>query len=207
MKKILLPLMLALTPALYAGGNTVPQKASIVEIPPPIVVDNSAWYLGLGASMMSLDADLTDESMDTTGVTLQAGYAYNEYIAIELRYTANASAIDYDRGTTANANNDDYPSDFTNVGIYLKPTYPMGDFGVYALLGYGSVTFTDLPTGTEDRTEDGFQWGLGASYQITEAIGIFADYTKLYDDTGMDGHFTTSDISVELVTVGMNYRF
>jgi len=28
MKKILLPLMLALTPALYAGGNTVPQKAS-----------------------------------------------------------------------------------------------------------------------------------------------------------------------------------
>ncbi len=201
MKKLLIPIALALTPALYAGGNTTP----VTEI--AAVSDSSSWYLGVGASMMNLSADLTDESLETMGATLQAGYAYNEYIAVELRYTANITAMKYDKGTTVNLNNDDYPSDMSNIGIYLKPIYPIGDFSVYALLGYGAITITDLPTGTTDRTEKSFQWGIGASYQVTDSISVFTDYTNFYDDVGLDGHFATSNIKVDSITFGMSYKF
>jgi opacity protein-like surface antigen len=205
MKKILLPLALALSPVAYAGGDIAPIETPVVDIP---AVDNSAWYIGLGVSTMNLTADLTDEKMDSIGATLQAGYKYNDYIGVELRYTQNVAKIEYDPGNSAGAAIDDYPADFTNVGIYLKPSYPvMESLSIYGLLGYGSVTFTNLPQNTVDRTESGFQWGAGASYNITDCISIFADYTKIYDDTGIDGHFTTSDISIEFITVGVSYRF
>ncbi len=34
-----------------------------------------------------------------------------------------------------------------------------------------------------NNSEDGFQWGLGANYAVTENIGVFADYTNLFDDS------------------------
>ncbi len=196
MKKLLLSIVFALTPALYAGGDIT-----------PTIENNSALYIGIGASMMSLNADLTDESMETIGGTIQVGYEYNKYIAVELRYTANVAKIEYDPGTTANITNDDYPANFTNIGIYLKPTYPIGDLSLYGLIGYGSTTFTNLPVGGGDRTESSFQYGVGASYRTTENISLFVDYVNLYDDAGIDGHFIASDILIEVVTVGVSYRF
>jgi opacity protein-like surface antigen len=204
MKKLLLPLAVAISPFAYGGGDIAPVDVPVVDVPS---VDSGAWYLGLGVSTMNLTADLTDEKMDTIGGTLQAGYKYNDYIGAELRYTQNVSKIEYDPGNTVIAAIDDYPADFTNVGIYLKPSYPIGNFSLYGLVGYGSVTFTNLPQNTDDRTEGGFQWGAGASYNITDCISIFADYTNVYNDTGIDGHFVTSDITIEFMTVGVSYKF
>jgi opacity protein-like surface antigen len=93
------------------------------------------------------------------------------------------------------------------MAIYLKPQYALGDFSLYGLLGYGMVKYTDLPKGTKDRKESSFQWGLGVEYLVRENISLFADYTRLYDGVGLDGHIPNSDVYSDVVTVGVSYRF
>ena len=206
--KISLTSMLLCSSLAMAGGDVAP----VVDVVEPVaVVGNSGFYLGLGVSAMSLNNDYSKEEFSSTGVTLQAGYQFNEYIAVEGRYTKNVGDLDYDHGTTANPNYGDYPGDFSNIAIYLKPMYSFDDFSVYALLGYGEVTLTDLPhpstPGSVDRAEDGFQWGLGGSYAFTENISVFVDYVKMYDDKGFDYRGKKDDIDSDLWTLGVTYKF
>ena len=85
--------------------------------------------------------------------------------------------------------------------------YPIGDFTVYGLLGYGQVEMEGVGWSWDDTS---FQWGLGASYAINDNFAVFADYTLLYDDDsipswliGMD----TIDRTVDAITVGLTYKF
>jgi opacity protein-like surface antigen len=83
--------------------------------------------------------------------------------------------------------------------------YPIGDFSVYALLGYGGVSLSNLENG--DAYESGFQWGLGAGYAFTENISVFADYVKLYDDTGFDYRAQNANVDSDTWTIGLSYKF
>ena len=58
-----------------------------------------------------------------------------------------------------------------------------------------------------DAVEDGFQWGLGASYAFTEEVSVFADYISLYDDTGFDYRAKLDDVDADTWTVGLTYNF
>ena len=58
-----------------------------------------------------------------------------------------------------------------------------------------------------DAYEDGFQWGLGAQYTVTESILVFIDYVQLYDDTGFDYRAQTDDLNADTWAVGISYRF
>jgi len=190
----------------WGGGDIAPIDTKTIEI--PTVVEKSPFYLGIGASAMSLLNNTTDEEFTASGVTLMGGYIYNEYLTIEGRYTQNASNVKYDNGTsTAIADTDDYPTDFVNMGIYLKPTYSLGDFTLYGLIGYGEVSLTNIPVGDVTRGEDGLQWGGGLSYNFNESIAIFVDYTLLYSGDGFDYLATTASHDATLITVGMSYRF
>jgi len=111
---------------------------------------------------------------------------------------------DYDSGNLTSISND-YDGDLSTWGIYVKPMYPIGDFSLYALLGYGEVILDDLVGG--DAVEDGFQWGLGASYTFTEEISVFADYISLYDDTGFDYRAKLDDVDADVWMVGFSYNF
>ena len=183
----------------YAGGDIEP-----VEVPVAApVIDSSAFYLGLGIGDISINNDTTDEAFSATTLMLQAGYQYNEYIAVEGRYSFGFST-DYDMGSTYGFPGG-YNGDISSWGIYVKPMYPIGDFAVYALLGYGGVMLDDLSGG--DAYESGFQWGLGASYAISETISVFADYVSLYDDTGFDYAAQLDDLDSETWTFGMSYKF
>jgi len=187
-----------------AGDNITPVDIPVVPIP----VDKSPFYIGVGVSAMSLLNNNTDEEFTATGITLQAGYRYNDYIAIEGRYTRDVSAVAYENGTTLIlADNDDYPTDFTNMAIYLKPIYPIGDFSIYALLGYGEVALTNIPIGGVTRGESGFQWGIGISYDIYDSFTIFADYSSLYSGDGFDYLATLNSHDATLITIGLGYRF
>ncbi|MBA1419781.1 MAG: outer membrane beta-barrel protein [Epsilonproteobacteria bacterium] len=126
-----------------AGGDIAPVEKPIVSL--PLVHDNNGLYLGLGLSSMNLDNDLSKESFSATGIMLQAGYQVNDYLAVEGRYTIHLGNLKYDHGDTTNPNYSDYPGDFSNVGIYLKPMYRIENFSLYGLLGYGEVSLTDLP--------------------------------------------------------------
>ena len=211
MKKITNSLMsvLVMSTLGYAGGNEAITEVVPVTIEP--VIDSSAFYVGLGVSNMSLRNDVSDEEFTSLGVMLQLGYQINEYLAVEGRYTRNVGDLEYDQGKTANPNYDDYPADFSNMGIYLKPMYAVESFNVYALLGYGQVELTNIPLGgagiSADRAESGFQWGLGASYDVTESTAIFVDYVRFYDDKGFDFRASTADVASEAWTLGVSYRF
>lgn len=192
--------ILALSVTSYAGGDIAPVEP-VVET--PIVIDHSAFYLGLGFGQSAINNDMTDEEISNNTVMLQAGYQHNEYVALEGRYTFGFNT-DYDPGKTGNLSSD-YDDDFSSWGLYVKPMYPMGDFTVYGLLGYGGVMLDNLEQG--DAYESGFQWGLGAGYAFTDTVSVFADYISLYDDTGFDYRAKLNDVNSDTWTIGLSYKF
>ncbi len=202
MKKTIISLAAVSTMAM-AGGNIVPAVSAVPVVETPVVVDKSAFYLGMGLGSASVNDDFTNEEISNNTVMLQAGYQYNAYVAIEGRYTFGFNT-DYDPGNTGNQSSD-YDDDFSSWGIYVKPMYPIGDFSIYALLGYGGLMLDSLESG--DAYESGFQWGLGAGYAFTEEVSVFVDYISLYDDTGFDYRAQLDDIDSDTWTLGVSYKF
>jgi opacity protein-like surface antigen len=204
MKLKIITLSMLLASSLFAGKDTLVTDTKVIELP---TSDTSTFYIGVGTSYFNLKDNMTDESFTSLGATAQIGYRYNAYIGVEARYTQSVGDVAYAKGNTAFANISNYPTTSSNIALYLKPQYPLGDFTVYGLLGYGMVQYTDLPTGTSDKTESAFQWGVGAEYLLMDNVSLFADYSRLYDDTGFDGHVPNSDIYSDVVTVGVSYFF
>ena len=204
MKKSILSLVsiMALSGLAYAGGDMTTVVEPVVEIPE--VVEVNPFYVGLGMGEAYVNDVATDEEISATTLMLQAGYQYNEYLALEGRYTFGLGDSDYDSGNLTGLGND-YDGDLSTWGVYVKPMYPIGDISLYALLGYGGVMLDDLAGG--DAVEDGFQWGLGASYAFTEEVSVFADYVSLYDDTGFDYRAKLDDVDADAWTVGFSYNF
>lgn len=202
MKKQVLSLVsiLALSGVSFAGGDIAPVE-SVVET--PVVVEQSPFYLGIGIGNASVNDNDTPEEFESTTLMLQAGYQYSTYIALEGRYTFGLDT-DYSPGST-NSLSSDYNGDFSSWGLYVKPMYPIGDFSLYALLGYGGVMLDDLAGG--DAYESGFQWGVGAGYAMSENYTVFVDYVSLYDDTGFDYRARLDDIDSDTWTFGVSYRF
>ncbi len=182
MKKITLSIIaaLAMNTFAFAGGDISPVEPQITV--PEVSESTGSFYLGLGYSYMNMDVD-NDADHDADATLLLAGYNFNQYIGVEGRYSGLTDCLE-------------------NAAIYLKPMYPIGGVTVYGLLGYGETTYD----GGSSLSESGFQWGLGANYAVTENIGVFADYTNLYNDTGFDGA-TSEDVMVDSVNVGVTYKF
>lgn len=203
MKKTVLSLVsiLTLNGLAYAGGDITTVIEPVVEIPE---VKVNPFYVGIGMGEAYVNDDVTDEEISATTLMLQAGYRYNDYLALEGRYTFGLGGSDYDAGNLTGVTNA-YDGDLSTWGIYVKPMYPVGDFSLYALLGYGGVMLDDLVGG--DAVENGFHWGLGATYSFTEEISLFADYVSLYDDTGFDYRAKLDDVTADTWTVGFSYNF
>ncbi|QFR43536.1 outer membrane protein [Sulfurimonas xiamenensis] len=201
----------------------------------PAVGSKSGFYIGgaysLVNSEMSVhrdygyiegnDYDRYDSyEVDTNAYMLQAGYQFNQYIAIEGRYW---NAMDSEKNSYSRYTNGelDYSNDYSDGdwsawGIYVKPMYPVTEtFSVYALLGYGNVSIKD--EWSDDKSlldENVFQWGIGASYSITENTSFFIDYVRLckdegdtYVDGGYDYNTYDLDITIDTVNIGLSYKF
>jgi opacity protein-like surface antigen len=179
MKKVTLSIIaaLAMNTFAFAGGDIAPVEPEITV--PEVAESTGSFYVGAGYSYMNLDAGTEH---DGDAVLLLAGYNFNKYIGVEARYAGLTDCLE-------------------NYGIYVKPMYPIGDANVYALLGYGETTYDN---GVSDDSESGFQWGLGANYAVTEQIGVFADYTNVYDD---NFGANAVDTTVDSINVGMTYKF
>ena len=203
MKKNVLSLVaiMALGGLAYAGGD-IAAVEPVVEVP-EVMAEPSPFYLGLGIGEAYVDDDFTNEEISSTTLMLQAGYQYNAYLAFEGRYTFGLGGSDYDIGNLTDTVG--YDGDLSAWGVYVKPMYPIGDFNLYALLGYGEVMLDDLAGG--DAVEGGFQWGLGASYAFTQNVSVFVDYVSLYDDTGFDYRAQLDDMTSDTWTLGVSYSF
>jgi len=212
MKKITVSLVsvVALSGISFAGGDIEP-----APVPAPIIMEQVAqpYYVGIAfanTSTRGSEADLNFFSTKTgqdrlMNITLNAGYDFNPYIAVEGRFTTAVSeeqSVDKMNGWS----------------LLIKPQYPVTpDFTVYALLGFGGVTVEGDTFDSNhnyypiDVDDSGFQWGLGMSYSLQSYTGygvsIFADYTSLANDMdGAYGYFAPKT-DVDALTVGATYRF
>ncbi len=213
MKKIILSAIavLAMNSFATAGGNV----ATIVA---PVIVEEeelSGFYAGLAVvynrtySLESEWFDRTSTQDETGGFTGIAGYNFNEYVAVEGRFSTSFFDEDY--------------ADVMTYSIFVKPQYPVTEeFKVYALLGFGGVQIEGTDgnepghanmVGQEILDETSFQWGFGTSYAVTENFLIFADYTSLADDADISSTLYSYDntiydkLSNDAVTVGVVYNF
>ncbi|MDD5406383.1 MAG: outer membrane beta-barrel protein [Sulfurovaceae bacterium] len=242
MKKFTLSVVTVLSMSAFAvaGGDIEPVEPEVVvPAPAPVMVeDESGFYLGVAYSREKTKEDY-DDTLDTgtdlertvgtgkvdyNGIMAQAGYKFNKYIALEGRYWWSLGNNDWDWSESYYLNGSPHGSASGSIsddeklkawGVYVKPMYPVTDqFDIYALLGGGNVRLSD--NGGKWLDENDFQWGLGASYEITENISIFADYVRLLDK---DGSSTTIDLerestltstwddTVYTINVGLTYKF
>ena len=202
MRKSFLSLVsiMALSGLAYAGGGEMATAVEpVIEVPE---IKVNPFYVGLGMGEAYVNDDATDEEISATTLMLQAGYQYNEYLALEGRYTFGLGGSDYDAGNLTGIG---YDGDLSTWGLYVKPKYPIGDISLYALLGYGGIILDDLMD--DDAVEHGFHWGLGARYSFTKEVSVFADYVSLYDDTGFDNSAELDDVDSDTWTVGFSYNF
>jgi len=201
-----------------AGGNEAVAKPAVAEIP-QAENTTSAFYAGLGYGYFKQkNDDITYNSQDlwsieieTDNILFQAGYQYNQYVAVEARYwmgigDATITGLD---GTSS-----DESGDYASWGIYLKPMYPVTErFNIYAMLGYASTSL-ESDSGAYWDT-DGFSWGAGAEFGVTEHVFIFADYVNLMTPDSFDLHapkygvIPDIDMDGDLYTfnLGVTYKF
>lgn len=194
-------LFFVLLSSVYAGKNTSMPKSKVIEIE----IDKSGIYIGISTGWVQLNNEYTRESFDAIPMLMQVGYRFNQYLAVEARYFRDAGKVKYNGGNTQNLDNNDFPTQFSNYGFYLKPTYPVEDFNFYLLLGYGEVSLNDVKGA--DRYENGFQWGLGLGYDIDKHIKLFVDYSTLYNDLGFAGRAKLRNVHVDMIGTGVTYAF
>ncbi len=161
-------------------------------------------YLGLAYTHLSHDTDAIDRTtvseMDYSAITIQVGYKFNPYIAVEGRYGMTLSDPWQVKGVE--------PLDGSNITVwevYIKPIFPIGpEFDLYLLLGYANTEvvgeFVDTKSFSFD--ESSFSWGVGGVYDLTDSVSIFIDYTVFYDETPVN-----YDSVVDSFNFGVSYQF
>ncbi len=188
MKKILLS-----TLAILAIGNS------------SLHAEGNGLYLGVGYSSTNIDLSIPstlyeDNILDeaTDSVLFMAGYDFNEYVGIEVRYSINSSSLAFDYYLSDTPLEGTYEAE--TLAFYVKPQYNFGLITVYGLLGVAMNDYTaNTLLGAEDETL--FSWGAGAKFNITESFGAFVDYTDLGET---DEIITTALTSWN---VGLSYKF
>ncbi len=205
MKKIVgsIALLAITSNILIAGGDFTTPVEPEINIPTKDVViiedevKYDGFYAGMGANHMRMSEAATSSGY---GITLMAGYYFNKYVGVEARYMTTVSDLDLECCRPIVTTSDT----LSNVGLYVKPMYAVTTgFSVYGLAGYGQSTYEKNGV---DLEEEGFQWGLGAKYELANGVGLFVDYLDMYDDDNFDG-MNVEDVQFGATTVGATYTF
>jgi len=129
------------------------------------------------------------------GITAIIGYNFMKYLGAEFRAALSVSK--------ENAGQDN----LAEYGIYLKPQYPILDnLNIYGLLGYSAINMSDPATSTDakdhpfDGDNQGFSFGMGLDYGVTENISVFTDVVNYLRDYGGSN-------STWGANVGLKYNF
>jgi hypothetical protein len=188
---------------LSAGGDfmepvepriTIPQKEIVIL---DENVKYSGFYAGAGANHMRMSEATTSTGY---GITIKAGYYFNQYVGIEARYMTTLSDLDVESARPIVSTSDT----LSNVGLYVKPMYSLTTgFALYGLAGYGQAMYEKSG---EEYTENGFQWGLGAKYELAGGLGLYVDYLDIFNDDNFDT-LQVKDVKMSTTTVGATYTF
>lgn len=168
MKKTILTLLtiLAINSDTFAGGNIEPiePQNDLVKMENVFLMSNH-FYGGMGYS--SYTGSMNSNELDARGALAIIGYKINENLSVEGRYTRTLSNITFD--------NIEYDKLITNKALYFKPIYPIDNFSLYGLIGYGQTI-------ANNTSGKGIQYGVGLQFFVVEGTDLFIDYTKLNKD-------------------------
>ncbi|MCK4441238.1 MAG: outer membrane beta-barrel protein, partial [Sulfurovaceae bacterium] len=180
------------------------ENKEIVQEMPKIEKTSSKVGPYIGIALTEMGVSLNDEvnlfedkfNQDRQdSITLVAGYNFMEYLGAELRASLAVAG-------------DDYHNDkLREYGIYLKPQYDIlqspsniGSLNIYGLLGYSSINLSDPSLIRFTGTNQGFSFGGGFDYGITENISVFTDYVNyLHDKSGSNSTWGAN--------LGIKYNF
>ncbi len=196
MKKIMLVTAMVSTMAM-AGGNVSP----VIEVG----TQNKDFYVGGALTAVQTyvngDSDWFNDTLTTEtggGAQFQAGYTFYRNNAFTASVEGRVQKTFWNYGT------DEFEFDgdtaLLTYSVLAKPQYNFDDIGVYGLAGYGASRITD--NGFKER-QNGFVWGLGANYALTDEVELFADYVvnPAFEEDGF------KDIENDVIAFGVNYRF
>ena len=185
------------------GGLNLTTKAEVLDLSPIIY----PHYVGVSYSSLKLLNVDNSEQFLGKGISLKIGHRYNKHLSIEARYSKSFK-VEYSSGNNIlTKDNNSYPSTFSNIGFYLKPSVSIKKASIYALLGYGRVEITNIPQGDVNRAEIGFEWGGGVEYLVSNHISIFSDYILMYQGDGFDYLGTNNKQKADMFSIGFNYHF
>lgn len=185
------------------------------------VAENSGWYAGLGVGQASMDISggdvdalaaaeglTTSTSIDDNDTVWKifAGYRLMENFGVEVAY-ADGGTITSDSTVTApTAGSFGIDLDVTAWIIDAVGFIPLGEgFEVFGKLGAAiwdaDASFSGVAGGTAfsgDVDDDGsdFHFGVGASYALTDNLGVRAEWERINGDDEMDAW-----------TIGAQYHF
>jgi OOP family OmpA-OmpF porin len=186
--------------------------------------DLTAFKEALG--VVNFDGYQSENSDDNaTGYKLFGGYSFQKYIAVEFSYinmgnvNANSSAsgtfydamdnsIDGDLYASANAKVEAITLDAALNYPITAATEVIVKGGVYgANTKLQFITSSDIP-GTENynysKTDgsSGLHYGIGINFKVTDAIGLRAEWERLYQVEANSG-----EINVDLLSAAVIYSF
>lgn len=192
MKKTALLLLTVATfsSTVHANENTENNEERMPE--------DKGFYLSLAYSHLSHDINFeereTRSELDFHALMLGIGYKFNPYVAIQARYNMSLSDTDMDEHVSA--------ADASVLSVFVKPMYPIApEMDIYALLGY-SLVEKSYNLQNIGVSEGSFSWGAGTSYDMTEDISVFAEYTQFYNDT-----LNSFKHVVDSFNIGLTYKF
>ena len=217
MKKVLLSVAAMVAISSYATAESYPAEGissykSIFGIDSDSAYDNR-FYVGIGYSFIDASAEYTENreklefDFEGNAITLQAGYDFSRYLALEARYTKTVGDLSFDASYAGIDSGLDFDGDMSNFAVYIKPMYTTPQLSAYLLLGYGQFEM-DIDGIEDDISENGLQWGLGINFHGGEHWGIFLDYVRFYDDSVnalLDNY--SADLVIDSFSAGLNYKF
>lgn len=184
-----------------------------------IELTSNDWYVGALYSFQKLDI----KGVDTLGINnagITAGYKYDEVFSLEYRHSTSISSDSLTYPTPRYTSNSSEQEIDYQIGLLAKAAYDITPkLSIYGLAGYdktkvhlkeegNSTDFNGNITSsfTKNYAEhiEGFTYGLGFNYQLSNELTFFIDYQVLPELKPPHGAITTSRDSANL---GVYYAF
>lgn len=184
-----------------------PPSQVIVSPSSGTVVDWTGFYVGGQLSFGRADLDLDDgdageQDLDGAVGGLHAGYLH------DFGHVVAGGELAYD---WTNLEDDDEDGPDLAGGIDLDGVFRVGarvgyDAGrvlPYATVGYANATFSEELFSTSDDNANGYYFGAGVEYAVTDRVSVGAEVLRHEIDVDID------DLDTALTTVGVraSYRF
>lgn len=207
MSKMIFPLVaagvaLGSAGTLAAGGYVAPVVEAPVVAPAPAAVvpaaDWTGFYLGAQAGRVDGTLSFAETDLDASGSSygLHAGYLHDFG-----RFVGGAE-LAWDKLSGVELDGVDGDRDGSVLRAKLLAGYDAGRFLPYATVGYADLSL-DGVNGADDAEGNGYFYGLGAKFAVTDKIMLGGEILKneFSDFNDVDGQ------DIDATTFGLNVSF